>query len=284
MNGEPWSFLEEDQRPKGVSLYPIIRYLPNMGLKARSISKGDQASNERPSPTASQLHLSYGRLLKPYVMADDPFYALDEVFTLSAASQKQFLNLVEHKLDQYMAKVEEDDADGLPNLRYLKHILLRQLKQIKAVRDSIRYVRPPKWPASPSDTNNRAREAREFVEEDFAHLHQYAEALSNRCQEAITDLNAGLSILESKRAILQGGRVERLTLIASIFVPLSFSTSFFGMNLRGFDAIVPWAFVAVSVPLMILAMVLFYYDLTPVWAWIRDNSRRVWQKIEQQLR
>ncbi|KAK3294428.1 uncharacterized protein B0H64DRAFT_433593 [Chaetomium fimeti] len=258
----PWSSVRDSFKPKKKFFHPIFRYRPNDGLLAHSMSRNEPENNNEAPPSASQLHTGYGRSLRTESMAQDPFYALNEVFTLAAASQKQLLDLAEHKLDQYNAQLDEKDSDPLPNLRYMKQVLLQHTRKIRAARNAIQSAKPPKWPKAAGEVSRRTRS---LVERDFAHLEGHAQALNTRCQEIITNLMNGMSIMESKKVLHQAARVEKLTFLALIFVPLSFTTSFFGMNVQGLDGVPMWSWFAATVPLMALTLFVFFYDVVGFW-------------------
>lgn len=235
-----------------------------MGLIPYSAPKTDLDGNARALPSASRLHLDYGRSLRTNLMAYDPFYTLNEIFSLSATSQKQFLNLISHKLDQSTGALDNDNFDGLPNLRYLKKVILEQIKQIEVARTSIQNAKPPKWPVAADTVEQRAKG---LVEQDYEHLYNDAVALNIRCQESINNLMNSMAILESKKAIQQAGRVEKLTFLALFFVPLSFTTSFFGMNVAGLNNVPLWVWFITSAPIFGLTIFMFFCDVVKNWQW-----------------
>lgn len=65
-----------------------------------------------------------------------------------------------------------------------------------------------------------------------------------------------MAVAESREAIDQAKRMGKLTFLAFIFVPLSFTTSFFGMNVKELDAkkVSIWMWLVVSVPILGLAL------------------------------
>jgi Mg2+ and Co2+ transporter CorA len=75
---------------------------------------------------------------------------------------------------------------------------------------------------------------------------------------------SSMSIAESKKAIDQAERVTRLTLLAFIFVPLAFTTSFFGMNVKELSGTTTslWWWAAFTVPVLILAFIGLFFDWT----------------------
>lgn len=235
---------------------PIVNYRPNMGLIPDKLSESFENDIQQTLPCASRLHLSYGATLQPQTMTEDPFYALSDVFALAAASEKQFLNLIEQKLAQY-SKPNDENFDALPNLRYIKQVVIRQTKHISLARNSIQTAQSSKWPSACTERGGRMRRA---VELDWAHLEHVSRELDSRCQEAITVLMSTVTIQDAKKAIAQAERVAKLTFLAFIFVPLSFTTSFFGMNFRELEELSIWRWVVMSAPIITVTLTVFFVD------------------------
>jgi hypothetical protein len=223
-------------------------------------------------------------------MARDALYSLTDVFALAASSQLQFLNLVDAKLDGYTSTTTTTTTSGaLPSLRYTKQILYYHLASTRRALASIRAAAAhPKWPRDTSDSSGGARKAAraaQGLERDFAHLLERGEALHLRATEAIGVLMSSISIAESQRAIDQAERMGKLTFLAFVFVPLSFTTSLFGMNvaeLHGGELGIKW-WVALSVPLMAAAVALFYWDTGKLVRRVRAALRGLWANRDRWL-
>jgi Mg2+ and Co2+ transporter CorA len=204
-------------------------------------------------------------------MATDAFYALNEIFSFAASSEMHFLNLIDTKLDQYTESTE-NEFGSLPSLKYTKEILYRHIQKTQQTLDSIRNAKHHKWPKAGTKGRGKTKIAADAIEQDFIHLLGRAEMMHKRCNEAIVVLMSSVSISESKKAIGQASRVARLTFLAFLFVPLSFTTSFFGMNVTELAnnrlSIFWWA--VVSIPLSILTILLFYWDVT----WLFKTGRK----------
>lgn len=71
------------------------------------------------------------------------------------------------------------------------------------------------------------------------------------------------SIEESSKAIEQSQRLKKLTLLATLFIPLGFSTSLFGMNidLLGQTGVELWWFFVLCVPVTLFAYVFCLWDV-----------------------
>lgn len=66
---------------------------------------------------------------------------------------------------------------------------------------------------------------------DFENVLSRIESLKDRMEKTANSLVSTMSILESKRAISEAESVSRLTELAFFFIPLSFATSLFGMQI-----------------------------------------------------
>lgn len=108
------------------------------------------------------------------------------------------------------------------------------------------------------------------VEASDASLQQDCSALLRKAQdlfvlyeEYIEDIRATSSVLEAQRALKQTAMVGRLTFLAFMFIPLSFTTSFFGMNLKelgsGQEVLSIWVWAVVTVLVFAGALTLLYW-------------------------
>ena len=234
-----------------------------IALKSQKLLSRDDGTNPKHAPSAALLYKDYGRSLRRSVMCKDAFYTLNEIFAFAASSEMAFLNLIEHKLNKF-TQSDEREFDMLPNLKYTKSILYRHIQKIEQVLDSIRNTDDKKWPKpDASEAIKKADGASRDLTQDFENLKNRAQMLHTRCYESITVLMSSMSIDESKKAISQAERVGKLTLLAFGFVPLSFTTSFFGMNVREFENKTTsiWWWVVLSVPVFGFAIAFFWWDL-----------------------
>jgi hypothetical protein len=259
----PWSV----QPPRSHYL-PIVIHKHMIALKWH-LSVPAQAGQSDTQPAArgaSHLPIDYGRSLRPATMAQDALYALTEVFTLAISSQSQFLNLIAAKLDGCASAnmPPESNWESLPNLRYTEQVLNRYTNATRQALNSIRSASThPKWPHDTTESGRRkAAAAAENVVRDFEHLLGRAEVLDRRATEAISVLMSSISILESQRAIQQAEKMGKLTFLAFLFIPLSFTSSFFGMNVTMLknDVDLKW-WVVFSIPVLVGSFALYYWDI-----------------------
>ncbi|KAI1425306.1 hypothetical protein F5Y12DRAFT_796016 [Xylaria sp. FL1777] len=234
----------------------------------------DNGTSGSDAQSASLLPTDYGRFLHPTTMSQDAFYSLNEVFSFAASSQMAFLNLIDVKLDKYTSLPETVQYQSLPSLKFTKQILYRYIQKTQRILDSIKNAKNSRWPRDRSESGHRkAVTAASSLEQDFEHLLNRAKILHQHVTESITVLMSSMSISESQKAIEQAQRVGKLTFLAFIFVPLSFTCSFFGMNVTQIQegsilGLQEWAALTVSV--FAAAIALYYVDIvTPM--------QRLWQ-------
>jgi Mg2+ and Co2+ transporter CorA len=80
------------------------------------------------------------------------------------------------------------------------------------------------------------------------------------------------TIEESHKAIEQSKRLKKLTLLATFFIPLTFSTSLFGMNIDvlGQSTVRFWWYFVLCVPITLCAYILYLWDFQAL--------RRFWMR------
>lgn len=253
-------------------MQPIIKYKPMIALKSHRMSN-DSLNHEPiivPRQSACALHLNYGRSLRPEIMACDRLYALREVFELVAQAELQFLGLCEARLREFQDTSYSHHPDCLPNLMNLKQLLYRHLHQNQEASASLDNMCHPRWHKTLDDRlRPKVETVAQSLKQDYAQLLGMNEDLYRHCTEAIGVLMNQIVISESKEARIQAARLGKLTFLAFIFVPLSFTTSFFGMNVREFkcgeESLSIWLWFVLSAPLLAFAVVFFLYDVTQIW-------------------
>lgn len=190
-------------------------------------------------------------------MSDDAFYAFHELFAFCASSQAQFLNMVE---DAVVKDAAREIAAAELNLGQANFIYMQEIleKLIVHLRDVIRVIEArggTSWPrASRAEQLQMCDAASEVLRKDYEWLLNRASTLLDRCKSEVSHLATSAMLAESKRAIEVSEKVAKLTRLAFIFVPLSFTSSLFGMNLNPIvkERYSLWLWVVVSVPILLL--------------------------------
>ncbi|KAJ2996496.1 hypothetical protein NUW58_g968 [Xylaria curta] len=270
-----WDVLPREIQTQGPFLIPATRYRPNTGLYAHKYPSFDSPPIGprllRGFETGILLHTSFGRTLRSDLMSKDALYCLTEVMGLAASSENQFLNLIERKLMEYTDDEHDGDAHMLPNLTYLRNVLYRHRSQILRVTDWLKTHRTPQWPTT-NDKN--AVRSRDNIRQEYDHLLERAHALIAQCQEAIAVLMNTIAIQESRKGIEQSERTKKLAFMALIFAPLSFTTSFFSMNVVELENLRIWQFAVTTVSLLAAALLFYKADLQQISLFLSNRRAR----------
>lgn len=95
--------------------------------------------------------------------------------------------------------------------------------------------------------------------------------LCNLVQEWLHIINGLTSIRESRKSIEEAASVKRLTRLAFVFIPLSYTSSLFGMNIKEINGGIPglWIFIIVSVSISLVTLLVSSFV-----KWVMSHSRR----------
>ncbi|KAH8710030.1 hypothetical protein GQ44DRAFT_627314 [Phaeosphaeriaceae sp. PMI808] len=217
--------------------------------------------------SASLLHLDYGRSLDRQIIAQDWFYAMHELFMFAAFSEAQFLNMVASKLElelEHSALVWQKSA-ALSNLILDRHI--DQLHENVASIDDAIFALSGRNLQPDDKKTSEALAAAKRLRTDYQHLIDRTLKLLGYCEHGVQVVMNNAMIKESREAIMQAGGVVKLTRLAFVFIPLSFTTSFFGMNFKQLDGDVlgVWIWFVVSLPILVIVVLLMRYDMSSIW-------------------
>ena len=237
---------------------------------SKDTSFPDIASSSSPfAQSSGRLISEYGKTLDTKLMAIDPFYALHELFLFCAFSQTQYLNLLESKLASETAS--QASSEKIEDQSHLLHH--QQILQTHAgrLRENIATIKQRSSLNQPRTTDNLAdntqQQAARLLLTNYEHLLSQAERLSTQCQAQMALLMNHAMIAESNKAINQAREVTNLTRLAFVFVPLSFTASLCGMNLRPFvsSAHSIWWWFTISTPLLLVSLVVMKWDIVLIW-------------------
>lgn len=222
--------------------------------------------------SAMLLHRLYGQTLIPAILKVDAFYALSELFAFSAFSENQFLNLITSLVDKEQDPPMDKMQASLLNLQYWKTTLEAHMQKQQAAISCISSRGAPKWPRATDDEHVKViEETAQRLLQDYNHLLMRAQTLRAHCVD-LTALLMNKAMLEhAQHGINQADGLTRLTLLAFFFVPLSFTTSFFGMNfvqLQGADGptLGIWVWFIVSVPLFMASGAFLFWGSMVRWS------------------
>lgn len=216
---------------------------------------------------------------------EDMVYALSTVLGFAAESNNQFLNMlnsISHDDIRRGTVSEYGRTDAaLSNLASNCEALRVHVKQL---RQNVQVLE--RWTAH-SATKRRSSghaeltcESSRTILENFRELLRRAESLAAECDVGIRRVVQVISHAELQQQMDQNERVARLTQSAFVFVPATFTASFFGMNFmelgQGRQPI--WIYFAVTVPVVVMALLF----MTPG-QWLRVHVSRAGLQVGSKL-
>lgn len=201
-----------------------------LGLPSLSTARG----RTDPTTGAADFPRDMDQFFSKSGMGRDALYALSSVLHISAASQRQLLSVPWGLLDAEMDHAGRVPSRPAPmaNICYLKKVADRHVGRLGSTVLILENRDETCWSRAAPGTPEReeADRAVTMLLRDFAHLQEEAQRLSASLGESMEFFASNASFLESVKGISNARRVERLTLLATIFLPLTFTCSAFGMN------------------------------------------------------
>ena len=307
----PWAPSASKVQHKGYrscSFYPTIQVKPSVALQPQRYRLDPPLQDQHDlSQSASVLHVNYGKTLDPTLMASDAFYTLNELFWFIASSYRQYLNMLEKKdtirtklslrCDQSVQENPDPQQWDSTNIRYDRAVLEGHIAHLRGIIDIIRErgtaplnsTDRHAWPrankTTPGGQADRALEAAKLLEKTFAGLLLRSEQLLTRYRDGMNVLMNRATMVEANKSLVQAKEVAKLTKLAFVYIPLSFTASFFGMNLSplnggggssGGGNHYPslWVWFAVSLPVLIISLMLMKWDLRDICAWFKSLRPR----------
>lgn len=227
--------------------------------------------------SASHLAHEYPLLLDHSVAALDPLYALWPIFRFAATTSNHVLSTI----TRHYELISSTLWDPKRAKEYLNQLILHlHLLDDHAARheEVLRYLRSPFLSSfadqlSP-DQAIIADKAKDAVIADFEYLLARFKTNAEHHHVAINILTSATALNESKKQIDLATQVTKLTVLATVFLPLSFVTGLFGMNFRELEglSIYVWAIVTVAIGIVTLAV----YGWQDIMTWVREV--RVWRR------
>jgi hypothetical protein len=212
----------------------------------------------------SQVHLNYGTSLNSDARARDPFYLLNELFRHHASNENQTLDMVANKIETHRIGTDTDSIEStgysithsqlLHFQRFLEH-------RIEHLEDTLRFIQKrggTLWirPIS-GQLGELTDSAAMSLIEDFEDLLKRAQDLLLKIERSSSLTMNLTSIDEGKRNTELNSLLFRFTIVASFYIPWSFTASFFGMNFTelGTGVLSIWTYFVASIPIMVLSII-----------------------------
>ncbi|PPJ52981.1 hypothetical protein CBER1_10951 [Cercospora berteroae] len=241
-------------------LLPIVMRSPKIALRWQHFN----TEGHRNEPGLAHLQENYGSSLDPRIMANDPFYAMTELMQFAAFSICQLLNMIDSITPRAtLAATMEANNYDISDLSYHKQLLDEVAQTLRENVKVIDQRGSETWPKA-KDIKQRAKADRIAASllADYRELQHRNQDLIKRCHNQMKIIMNQGTIAETQRSLEQAGKVTLLTRLAFMFVPLTFSTSFFGMNVSVFGQGTAslWLWFAITGPLMLVAFMFLMWS------------------------
>ncbi|KAF2732074.1 hypothetical protein EJ04DRAFT_514115 [Polyplosphaeria fusca] len=190
-------------------------------------------------------------------MHEDPMYALHRIFSFFTSNEAHVLSFLSSQIEKHSSTSGEAsqfaDTEPLSNLLHCQRLLGRHVEELRYV---LRIVR------SRVAKNEIAKAASRALEQDLVYLIERAVTLRSRSETSISLSMNVASIGEARRGVQQNKSLFRFTIIASVYVPLSFVATLFGMNFRQFGQgdLSIWIYFVVSVPVFVVSALFLFIN------------------------
>lgn len=258
---------------------PTIQNRNRIALKTDPTKVDDSGHSSKAFPQSARLQaLDYGNLLKPEVMRLEPFYAISDLFRFFLHSEAQFLNVMEAKIaNDYAFDPTLKHTPTISNLRFFLAIIDAHLTRLRSTAQVIKDRGGSHWASRQSpkpDQAKRAETSAKALCDACESLIERAESLVQRCTRGMKLTINDVMLAESRQAISQARAITRLTLVASLYIPLSFTTSFFGMNFAELGTQLSiWVWFATSVPVFLFTVGFLLFDKEKFRDWSTETMR-----------
>lgn len=265
----PWKL--EDRVPDGI--FPIMQYQPRISLAKHSVHPNPfvQGRGKIDNFFQSPMLLPYAyanmdRWFDHDIAAADAIYALHPIIRLGLTSEHQLLNLIDRKLVKELdpLRIIYRRDPSISNLLNYRQELERHIQRDKELVAFLENCRDSEWPKAIDQKQMRVVEkSTDKLKTDLQHLLSRAQTLSEKCDRSVIMVSNNEAILESRRTYTQAESMTRFTRLAFVFIPASFMTSFFGMNVYelGSNHIKMWIFFAVAIPVVMIFLLVLNWEI-----------------------
>jgi hypothetical protein len=257
----PW--LNDDGSPNCTMLPPPVddeETMTQFRYQGKRTSSRHSAADGEFVQSLSNLHISLGARLDAETRAQVPFYVLHDVFRTSILVDSQLLNLISHKTGSEDVDIVNSQTGTASyeteqlQLLHFQRFLESRLHAMQDLQSLFQRQRAGMWPGA------SVKRCRDISDMSLSSLQQDHDHLMNRTRDLLTRVERSINLLTSLIQIQQAKRSHRLnqtlfrfTLVAAVYIPLSFTTSFFGMNFVQFGTgtLNLWIFFVVGVPVFV---------------------------------
>ena len=182
---------------------------------------------------------------------------------------------------QHCIKIYQYSDTQIPTLDKINHDLhelqgwrLRSLNSQQKVGSVIRKLRAQ----YASCTNSKAQESVQSIIEDYEVILNNMQGAGARLEKTLPVVTSLVQIIDARQSFAETANISRLTILALIFIPLSYISSLFSMNptnMPGSEHF--WVYFAVAVPVTVFVILVARPPVATVRrivAWFRGRKGR----------
>ncbi|KAI0490845.1 hypothetical protein F4859DRAFT_508638 [Xylaria cf. heliscus] len=260
---------------KDLKTYPIIN-LPFSDVGNNTAGLSDLPPTRLPQTALVGLQ-NYGNQIDTSLLHNDRKTSLFPLIHLCLAAESQHLRIIETTL----GKGAEDISLVAPRVGL--SIVLETKKHLQSHLHDFRNVEHFLRTLALEHSGTVLPET-DFILSVIGKILDKIQCLISECNDTVSYTQALGSLQQAERAISEARGVKLLTVLAFFFAPISFTTSFFGMNFKEFGTgtLSLWVWAVAAVPISLLFAIPFTSDfynigklvataLQSILGWIRGD-------------
>lgn len=209
---------------------------------------------------------------------EDPTIQSIAYYTLriAAAEWVKYVGVMQQCLKQYEYNYDQLPALSLDkfdrDLRELQSWRRRTLVSQAKIKSALRILSPKHCDLKKPEPDL------DYLRDDFEHIYESIDAAGRRLESILPVVMSFVQITDARRSFAETADISRLTVLALIFVPLTFVSSLFSMDAEKLPGSRDfWIYLAVAIPLTGLVVLIARPPAALVKKlldWIRDRSKR----------
>ncbi|GIK07107.1 hypothetical protein Aspvir_002762 [Aspergillus viridinutans] len=207
-----------------------------------------------------------------------PVNVLDILFEIIGQDTSTLLRV----LNQILSDMEVDILDDTKmedRLALWRQLISKAERELLELKTSTKSFVAFFGFAFPADTAAATSDDNPGIIRNVADLFREIDQMLTRLRHASSSLTSNMGLLDSRRSIDEAHAVTRLTELAFLFIPLSFSASIFGMQIEPFKDSAPlWNFFVVAITVTTFA---YLMRLTMRSQWLGNLKQSVKQDVRR---
>ncbi|KAH6658973.1 hypothetical protein BKA67DRAFT_529162 [Truncatella angustata] len=232
--GKSWHGCVQD--PRSAEFVPIIPYnLPISRDSGMGLQDDLSSKQHRPYHPAADIILSAASSVTTQLLAEDPFYILSCVYHAAARTRIQLLSFIESDITECSSTngttMGAHQSLVLDQLRFDLQLVRRVERFCKEDLANITQLGSAAWPRT--EKLAEIEKLRDQLQSDYAYLIEQCSSLVLQCETASNALVSLAQWMDAREGIRESRHITNLTVLAFLFIPLTYITSVLGMNVQG---------------------------------------------------